>query len=90
MLEYVCAELDVQLWSADDIREDSPEDAHQISGEHIGILFHSGDGHGALVIGTEQQIIDRMEQVITLIRRERAILDGTVVTDALRQWEAPR
>lgn len=53
MLEYVHASQDTELWTADRIREDSPEDAGRISDIEIGVLFHSGDGDGALVIGDQ-------------------------------------
>jgi hypothetical protein len=66
----------VQLWSADDIREDLPEAAAGLTGEHVGVLLHDSNGDGQLLVGTEQQVIDRLQQAIELIRRERAILDS--------------
>jgi hypothetical protein len=91
MIYHLDAGIDVQLWSPDDIREETHRDDRDlITDEHIGIRFYLTVTDAVLLIGTEQQVIDRMQQVITLIRRERAILDGTVVTDALRRWEAPR
>lgn len=61
MLEYVSSDNAVDLWTASDIREDSPEDADQISDDDIGALFHSGDGDGALVIGTPASIIECLD-----------------------------
>lgn len=70
-----------ELWSPDDIREDLPE--VDVADDQIGILIGTCDHRdGVLLVGTEEQIIARMEAVIALVRRERAILDGLVLLDA--------
>lgn len=80
MLEYVNAGSGVELWSAEEIREDSPEDAYRISDADRGVLFHSGDGHGALVIGTPGEIEEWLSGVIAAVRRrDQPIVDGEVV-----------
>jgi hypothetical protein len=67
MLEYVHADIGVEIWSAGDIRDDSPEDADRIADDEIGVLFHSGSGDGALVIGTKAQLRRRFEAAIALV-----------------------
>jgi hypothetical protein len=77
MIYHLDAGIDVQLWSPDDIREETHRDDRDlITDEHIGIRFYLTVTDAVLLIGTEQQVIDRMQQVIALVRRERAILDG--------------
>lgn len=67
----------IQLWSPDDIREDFPGET--VRDDQIGTLFATSDAaDGVLLVGTEQETIARLEEAIAVIRRERAILDGTV------------
>lgn len=77
---------DVQLWSPDDIREDIPEASTGGDDDRIGILLATSDptDDRVLLVGTEAQLIARLEQTIALIRRERAILDGTAPGAALQ------
>lgn len=83
-IEYVAAadpNHGVELWSADDIRE-ATGDPESFTGEHIGILFHSGgqDGSGyadgAVVYGTEAEVIGMLERAIALVRREHKRVYG--------------
>jgi hypothetical protein len=68
MLEYVNAGEPVEIWSAEGIRQDSPEDAHRITDAELGVLLHSGGGDGALVIGTKDALIARFEKIIAHLR----------------------
>jgi len=78
MIYHVDATIDVELWSADDVREETHRDDRDlITDEHIGIRFYLTVTDAVLLVGTEQQVIARLQQAIDLIRRERAILDGT-------------
>jgi hypothetical protein len=88
MIEYVDASnpsSGIQLWSADDLREGS-DDPAPFTDKHIGVLIHAGgqDGSGrpdgAMVYGTEAEVIGMLEQAITLIRREHAAVYGTAET----------
>ncbi len=81
-IEYVHVEHLPEVWSADDIREDFPEGADQVTDDQIGVLFHSGAGDGALLYGPEDAVIAKLEAVIALIRRERAIHAGDVAEHA--------
>lgn len=76
IIHLAAATLGLQLWSADDIREDLPEAALDIDDDHIGILLHDSNGDGQLIVDTRQRLIDRMEQAIALIRREQAIVNA--------------
>ena len=68
MLEYVNSGEPVELWTASDIREDSPEDADRIDDDAIGVLFHSGDHDGALVIGTPASVMDYLDDTKSRIQ----------------------
>lgn len=68
MLEYVSAECDdMERWTAEQIREDSPEDANRIPDDHIGLLVHSGEGDGALIIGTPAELRAYLAKLLLLI-----------------------
>ncbi len=65
----------VQLWSPDDIREDLGHTG-PVGEDQRGILLATGEGRdGVLLVGTEDQLIDRLERTIALIRRERRIIE---------------
>ncbi len=71
----------VELWSPDDIREDIPEAADTVREDQIGILFATADGKdGVLLVGTDNEVIDRLEKTIELIRREHAAVYGKPLT----------
>lgn len=59
----------VEVWSAQDIRDDSPEDADIIDDSDVGLLFHSGGGDGALIIGSRQRIAERLREIADGINR---------------------
>jgi hypothetical protein len=90
MLEYVSADaagrfgevFPIEVWSADDIREDSPEDADRVTDDYHGALIHSGGGDGALITGTVDEIVDYLTEAIAAVRRHgQPIMDGEVVPD---------
>ncbi len=73
MLEYVRAGQPFELWTAQDIRDDSPEDAGRIADADVGVLLHSGDEDGALLIGTPDEIINRLSAVIEALEAQRSV-----------------
>ena len=78
MLFIVNATDPTELWSPDDLREAGDGiEAETVTEDHIGIRFCLDGTDSVLLFGTEAQVIERLETTLAVIRRERAILDGT-------------
>lgn len=69
MIEYVDAAAHASLWSAADLAADSPEDAHLFGPDTVGIGVHSGDGDGAVIIGTRAEIRAYFDRAAALLDR---------------------
>jgi hypothetical protein len=84
VLEYIDARDDfpstvTREWLA----ADSPEDAHRFDADTFGILVHSGDGDGAVIIGNRHEIIEYLNRALDRARRYRRDIDGEVAPDAV-------
>lgn len=60
-------EFDAEVWSAQDIREQWPEDADQVPDDQIGVVIKSSGGDGLLLEGTGAQIRARLSEIIDLL-----------------------
>ena len=49
------------IWTAEDIREQWPEDSGDVTDDTFGVLVATSDGDGALLVGTVEQLYDKLQ-----------------------------